>query len=227
MIDQTCPTCGSPVKVYSGGEGTNSYEPTWESERDRLAAEVKEWEEQDSKIRAALANERDVIQSLRAELEKAKADIKAAWRGGADEFTKNHHNPIVAGLHKDITSAREKGKEVEKVASYHFTHEIEKGNCLTCARWEDVEKERDLVSQAVHNRNERLESRLAEAEAGNTKMRNALGEAEWGGWDTVVECHCCPSCLALENEQHQANCLIKQALLPAPAEVKAREEGKK
>ena len=43
-----CPTCGHPVRVYSGGEGTNSYEPLCDAdtavlkERDSLQVALLE-----------------------------------------------------------------------------------------------------------------------------------------------------------------------------------------
>ena len=59
-----CPTCGQRVTVYSGGEGTNSYEPYCEKELDKLTQ--------------TLATERDAFGKRETELMRANRIYREA-----------------------------------------------------------------------------------------------------------------------------------------------------
>ena len=88
-----CPTCGHPVRIYSGGEGTNSYEPLCEAdtalkaERDSLQVALLErgkelvaLEAERDKLAAqvlSLTLERDVARAAVSDLETVCARLSA------------------------------------------------------------------------------------------------------------------------------------------------------
>ena len=149
--------------------------------------------DRDVYLRQAIDN-RNALSLVEIELTAAREKVKEVEN--KVELLKDYYECKMASPQR-VSRLESNLAEVEKVASYRFTHEIEKGNCLTCARWEEVEKERDEAVCRFENckknlgnsldtalrRCSELESRLAEADA---KEKNTM-KTSVAGWLRVDE----------------------------------------
>ena len=100
-----CPTCGAPVRVYSGGEGTNSYERLEPERIAKLEAKVAEQQAEIEKWKAELLHEQEYSEGKKAEIELHK------------ELFYSLSNTVGMGEGEDIRNVVEKAIEkIEHIA---------------------------------------------------------------------------------------------------------------